>query len=171
MVYAHVGVGTARGRRAKNHDPPIRNGHFRCRLLASMPRLWPLASDPNLLLRGPSHEPESRGDARGQSPKKMRQSLTESLLLLVPLALQGASLASSLCSEPFYCAVLNPNGGRAPWGPPGHWCIEKRAPSSSKTAVVDEVGIGAPCRLYEELNDHCKRQPGQEPGKGKSHRP
>ena len=101
----------------------------------------------------------------------MRLSLTESLFLLVPLALQAASLASSLCSEPFYCAVLNPNGGRAPGGRQATGASKNSAPSSSKTAICDEVGIGAPCRLYEELNDHCKRQPGQEPGKGKRHRP
>ena len=58
------------GRRPKKHDPPSRNDNCCCPLLASMRRLWPLASDPNLLLRGPSHEPESRGGARGQSPPK-----------------------------------------------------------------------------------------------------
>ena len=100
----------------------------------------------------------------------MRQSLTESLFLIVPLALQAASLACSLCSEPFYCAVLNPNGGRAPGGRQATGA-SKSVPSSSKTAIVDEVGIGAPCRLHEDLNDHCKRQPGHEPGNGKSRRP
>ena len=126
VVFAHLGVGTARGRRAKNHDTPIRNGNFRCRLLASMPRLWPLASDPNLLLRGPSHEPESRGGARGQSPKKCDCPLRNRYFCWCRLLSKArlwplASALNPLLRSP------EATRGQGARGPPGHWCIDKCA--------------------------------------------
>ena len=117
-------VNSARSWRAKQHDTPTRDCHFCCRLLASIPRLWPLASALTLLPLGPSHEPESQGGARGQIPKNCDSLLQNRYFCWCRFLSKPCLWPVASVLDPFLCSP-EPRRGQGARGPPGHWFIQK----------------------------------------------